>query len=454
VLTAVTAGYFLVLLDITIINVALPTVSSELHADLPTQQWVIDAYAISLACLLLSGGKLGDMYGFKRVMLAGLTAFGAASAACGLATGPGVLIAFRAVQGVGAAALLPASLAVITLMYHGDERAQTRAISVWATVGSMAMPAGPLVGGLLVQFVGWRAVFLINLPIVAAAVVLIARLVDGRSGARPRTRLDLGGITLGAATLCVATVAIIDAGHAGPSVAVVASAVAAVLLLGAFVLCESRHPTPVLPLGIFRSRRTATATVVTVLMSLVLLGTIFMITQYLQVALRLPPVIAGLAMTPLFIPLAACSFLAGRLLTRVGSAPIAVVGLVLGAFGLVGLSTLPGAGYGVVVGLSLVAIGAGVGLLTPAVVTAAMRESPPEHTGIASGVNNTARQTGGAIGAAVFGAVIGTPGPTVAFTEGVRTAALVGAALWAIAAVVSVGIGPWHKSHRSLTSEG
>jgi DHA2 family methylenomycin A resistance protein-like MFS transporter len=219
------------------------------------------------------------------------------------------------------------------------------------------------------------------------------------------------------------------------------------------VYCEHRHPAPVLPLAIFASRRTATATIVTVLMSLVLLGTIFMITQYLQVALGLAPVVAGVAMTPLFVPLAGCSFLAGRLIARWGVAPVAVGGLLLGAAGLVGLAGLPGAGYSVGVGLGLVAIGAGVGLLTPAVVSTAMREAPREHAGIASGVNNTARQTGGAIGAAVFGAIIGTPGHTVAFADGVRSAALVGAAVWVLAAVVAVGIGPWARERVTQPSE-
>jgi DHA2 family methylenomycin A resistance protein-like MFS transporter len=439
ILGAITVGYFLVLLDLTVVNVALPTVGRELGASVSDQQWVIDAYTITLASLLLTGGKLGDLWGKKRLMLIGMVAFGLSSLACGLAPTPALLIGFRVVQGLAAALLLPTSLAIISHLYLGDRAAQERAIGIWAAVGSLAMPAGPLLGGLLVEFVSWRAVFLINLPIIAVSVFVVLRLVEETKGVR-RPTIDVPGTALGAVVLSAVTVICIEGSRVGwGNPAIVSVAAAIPVLLACFLYVEHVGKAPVLPLSMFRSAGTSIANGITVVMSLVLLGTIFVLTQYFQVVENHSPLTAGIEMIPLFVPLVICSSLSGRLTARTDAAFTSASGLLLGVVGML-LLTLVGrdSGYLATLLLPLVCIGSGMGLLTPAVVATAMREAPREHTGIASGVNNTARQAGGAIGAAIFGSLVGTPTVTSAFMHGFRIAALTGAALWAAGLALAI----------------
>lgn len=431
VLVMVTAGYFLVLLDLTVVNVALPTIGRNLGASVSDQQWVIDAYTITLASLLLTGGKLGDLYGRKLMLIIGMVSFGLLSMACGLSATPGMLIGFRAAQGIGAAILLPTSLAVISVTYRGDRAAQARAISIWAAVGSLALPAGPLLGGLLVDLVSWRAVFLINLPIIAIATIGVWRLVE-KTESPGKASLDLPGIVLGAAFLAAVTIAFIEGGALGwgnPLIIAVASA--APVLLALFIYTEHASRSPVLPLSMFRSRGTSLANVIAVLMSLVLLGTIFILTQYFQVVEKYSPLMAGVALFPLFAPLAIFSSLSGRLSARKGAPFSIAIGLVLGVIGMLLMTRVePGQPYLTSLFIPMLITGTGMGLLTPAVVAVAMREAPREHTGIASGVNNTARQAGGAIGLAIFGSIVGSPKLTHAFVHGFHIAAIIGAALW------------------------
>lgn len=439
VLVLVTIGYFLVLLDLTVVNVALPTIGTDLGASVSDQQWVVDAYTITLASLLLTGGKIGDLYGKKSILIVGMVIFGLCSMACGLASAPATLIAFRAVQGVGAAILLPTSLAIISITYRGDRAAHARAIGIWAAVGSLAMPVGPLLGGLLVDLLDWRAVFLINLPIIAITVIGVWRLVE-KTESPGKLSLDLPGTVLGAAVLAAVTIAFIEAGAVGwgkPLVIGVAAAIPVLLIL--FIYAERVSRDPVLPLSMFRSAGTLVANVITVFMSLVLLGCIFILTQYFQVVEKYSPLMAGVAMVPLFVPLAVFSSLSGRLTARKGAPFSVTTGLMLGVAGmLLMIRAEPSQGYFASLFAPMVITGVGIGLLTPAVVTIAMREAPREHTGIASGVNNTARQAGGAIGLAIFGSVVGSPKLTNSFMHGFHAAAIVGAALWAVAAAFAV----------------
>ena len=215
VLVVMCAGYFLVLLDVTIVNVALPTIASGLGASVSDLQWVVDGYALALASLMLAGGTIGDLRGHKRVVMAGLVVFGAGSLGCGLAPSVGALVAARVVQGAGAAALLPGTLAIISHAFP-EGREQARAIGVWAGIGSLALPAGPLAGGALIAAFGWRAIFLVNVPIVLFALAATARVV--RESADPQGReLDRGGVALGAAFLAAGTFAFIEGGRSGPA---------------------------------------------------------------------------------------------------------------------------------------------------------------------------------------------------------------------------------------------
>jgi MFS transporter, DHA2 family, methylenomycin A resistance protein len=233
ILLIMTAGYFLVLLDVTIINVTLPSIRIALGSDVGTLQWFVDGYAVALAALLLTGGTLGDLYGHKRVVLGGFALFGAASLVCGLAPSSGVLIVGRVMQGVGAAVLLPGTLAIINRAYGGDRGAQARAISIWAAVGSLALPAGPLLGGLFVEATSWRGVFLINLPFVAITIAASLWIVS--ESERPsEQRLDWPGTVLGALLLAALTLAFIEDGYAGWSSApVIVALIGAVAALAA-----------------------------------------------------------------------------------------------------------------------------------------------------------------------------------------------------------------------------
>ena len=249
VLVVMCAGNFLVLLDVTIVNVALPRIGSGLGTQLSGLQWVVDGYAIALAAVLLTGGTVGDLHGHKRVVLCGLAVFGAASLGCGLAPSTGVLVGARVIQGVGAALLLPGTLAIISEAYPGrGERA--RAIGIWAGVGSVALPAGPLLGGALVQDIGWRAVFVINVPIVLIAGIVAARVVRESREAQTRN-VDRAGVLLLAAIIF----AVVEAGHTGRDGLVVAATVLAAVLLVAFLAVERTRADPMLPLGLFRPPR-------------------------------------------------------------------------------------------------------------------------------------------------------------------------------------------------------
>src|SRR5215212_10819751 len=274
VLVVMCVGYFLVLLDVTIVNVALPKIGAGLDAGVSGLQWVVDGYALALASLMLAGGTVGDLHGHRRVVLAGLIVFWAGSLLCGVAPTTGVLVAARLAQGVGAALLLPGTLAIISRAFP-EPRAQARAIGIWAAIGSLALPAGPLAGGLLIHAFGWRAVFLVNVPIVVVALVVAARLV--RESVDPADRrLDRAGVVLGVLLLVAATFAFIQAGRSGAgSPAVIAAAGAAVVLVVAFVLVERRRgDRAMLPLTLLRRRQFSVANADAATMNLCMLGTL------------------------------------------------------------------------------------------------------------------------------------------------------------------------------------
>ncbi|MGH2865992.1 MAG: MFS transporter [Solirubrobacteraceae bacterium] len=434
VLLVMCAGYFLVLLDVTIVNVALPTIATGLGATVSGLQWVVDGYALALAALMLGGGTAGDLRGHKRIVLTGLALFGLASLGCGLAPTTGVLVAFRVVQGVGAALMLPGTLAVITHTYP-EPRERAQAIGVWAGIGSVALPAGPLLGGALVAVVGWRAVFFVNVPVVAVAIVVAARVV--RESVDPaQRRLDVPGIVLGAATLTTVTFAFIQAGHGGVGAPVVGAIILAVVLAVSFVAVERSRAQPMLPLGLLRRPSFTTANAIAAAMNLATLGLLFVLTLYLQDVRHDSPLVAGLALLPLFAPLSVIAPFGGRITARVGPKWPMTVGLALAAAGVALLVTLqPGSSYLALLP-ALLLWGTGLGVLTPAVVAAAIGAVPAERAGLASAVNNTARQAAGAIGIAAFGALAGTPtGP--GFLAGLHTAALIACGLFLTGAIAA-----------------
>ena len=438
VLVVMCVGYFLVLLDVTIVNVALPSIGSGLHVPVSTLQWVVDAYALALASLMLPSGTVGDRFGHRRVVLAGLAVFGVGSLACGVAPGAGVLTVARAVQGVGAALLLPGTLAIISDAFP-DKKAKARAIGIWAGIGSLALPAGPLLGGALIGPFGWRAVFLINVPVVAAAAVATI-LVVGPGQPRPELAVDRPGAVLGVLLLVSATYAVIEAGRSGaPAAPAIVAAVVGVAALVALVRVERRRgDAAMLPPDLMRRPRFAIANLAAGVMNLGTLGTLFVLTLFLQSVQHRSPLNAGVALVPLFAPLAVIAPFAGRLIGRVGERIPAVAGLVLAAAGLALLVVArPGSSYAAVLLPAFLAWGVGLGVLTPALVAGAVSAVPGRRSGLASAVNNTARQAGGAVGIAVAGAIAGQPGES-GFVRGVHLVAVGAAILYALTAVVLV----------------
>lgn len=434
-------GYFLVLLDVTIVNVALPQIGAGLHAGVSALQWVVDAYALALASLMLAGGTIGDLRGHKRVVLLGLAVFGLGSLGCALAANVAALVGGRAVQGAGAALLLPGTLAIVSRTFP-ERGAQAKAIGVWAGVGSLALPAGPLLGGALIAAFGWRAVFMINVPIVLLALIACAVVVP-ESAEPAERRLDAAGAALGGLVLLALTFAFIEGGRSGAArPEVVAAVVCAIALLTAFAAVERRRgEQAMLPLALLRRPAFSTANGAAGAMNLGTLGTLFVLTLFLQTVQHRSPLDAGLSLVPLFAPLAVLAPVAGRLTSRIGPRLPVACGLLIAAGGLALLLAATGGSPYPVLLPAFLLWGIGMGVLTPAVVAAAIAAVPEQREGLASAVNNTARQAAGAIGIAVAGAVAGQPNRP-GFTAGFHTVALAAACLYAVTAAVALFLIP------------
>ncbi|HET6166113.1 MAG TPA: MFS transporter [Marmoricola sp.] len=432
VLVVMCVGYFLVLLDVTVVNVALPGIGTDLGSSVSGLQWVVDGYAVTLAALLLAAGTIGDVLGHKPVVLTGMVVFGLASAGCAAAPSTGVLVAARVAQGLGAALLLPGTLAVISQAFPAPAE-QARAIGVWAGIGSVALPAGPLLGGLLVDGPGWRWVFLLNVPVLLVAGAAAARLVAADRPAHER-RLDPGGTTAGAITLAAATYAVIELGRAGPGAPVVVAALVAAVAATVFVLVERRTVQPMLPLELFRRPSFTVANAAAGAMNLGTLGLLFLLTLYLQGTQDRSALAAGVAMLPLFLPLMLLAPVGGAVISRIGPRLPAVAGLLLAAVGVALMATWTAGSSYLALLPTLLLWGVGLAALTPAVVSAAIASVPSDRAGLASGINNTARQAGGAIGIAAYGAVAGPPAATSHFLRGIHVTGPVTALLWVAAA--------------------
>ena len=442
VLFVMCTGYFLVLLDVTIVNVALPRIGSDLGTDIGGLQWVVDGYALALAALMLTSGTAGDLYGHRRVVLAGLVVFGAGSLACGLAPGVPALVAARVIQGAGAALLLPGTLAIISRAFP-DDAARARAIGVWAGTGSLALPAGPLLGGALTETLGWRAIFLLNVPIVLVALVWTAAIVRESREEQAR-HLDVPGLLLGSLLLLATTYAFIEGGRTGAGAPqVLVAAALAVLTVPTLAVVELRRgEEAMLPVALLRRPAFDAANVVAGIMNMGTLGTLFVLMLFLQSVQDRSALLAGAAVIPLFAPLAVIAPLGGRITSRIGSRLPAAAGLLLATAGLALLAlAAPHSTYLVLLPAFLL-WGIGMGFLTPAVVAAAIAAVPADRSGLASAMNNTARQTGGAIGIAVAGAVAGQPGDETRFVRGFHAVALGAAGLYAAAAVLALLVLP------------
>ncbi|HEY7266959.1 MAG TPA: MFS transporter [Solirubrobacterales bacterium] len=398
-------GYFFVLLDVTVVNVALGSMASDLGTSRDGLQWVVDGYALVLASVMLSAGDIGDLLGRRRIFIGGLLAFGASSVVCALAPSVAVLVGARALQGIGAAAILPTSLAIINHAFAESEE-RTKAIGIWAALGSLALVAGPLAGGILVDAIDWRAIFWLNVPLVAVALALTVALVEESSDPSERS-IDLRGQLLAMGALAGIVFFLIEGGRLGwVSPAVLLALVAAILCAVAFVRTELRRRDPMLQLGYFRDRTFSAANAGSGLMNLGTVGALFAFSIYLQQGEGESPIQTGLHILPWTGTLAVFAVLGGGIAQRLGPRLPAGLGLGLTGVSFVFVALLPSQA-GAIALIALGVAGVGLGIATPALVSGATAAVPAPRAGMAAAVNNTARQAGGAIGVALIGAIAG-----------------------------------------------
>ncbi len=439
-LVALCLGFFMIMMDATVVNTALPDIGHDLAATVSGLQWILDGYTLIFACLLLSAGSFGDRLGARRVFVLGLLLFTTASVACGLAPTLGVLNGARVAQGIGAALALPTSLALINASYP-DRAQRARAIGVWGGLGGVAAGLGPVIGGILTSWWGWPAIFYINVPIGIAAIVLTLRYVVAPAP-KTRTGLDPLGQVLAVITVAGLAYGLIEGGAEGwTAPAVVGAFVAAVLGGVGFVAVESRHRDPMLPLGLFGSREFTGSILIGAAINIGFYGELFLLSLYFQHVRHFSPLLAGLALLPQPGIASLASWLGGRHTARVGARPVMITGLTVGALGLFAM-TLPNAHspYWILV-VPLLAIGFGTAYTMPAATAATIEAAPSERAGIASGALNSSRQIGSTLGVAVFGTLVASTG---AFMTGYHLSVLIGGLVFAAGALIALLTIPRH----------
>jgi EmrB/QacA subfamily drug resistance transporter len=404
VLVVLSASLLVIGLDNTILNVALPTLQSELGSTGSQLQWIVDAYMLVFAGLLLTAGALGDRFGRKRALAFGLTVFGLGSGLSALATSPSMLIATRALMGIGGAFIMPSTLSIITAVFPPDER--PKAIGAWAAVSGLGIAIGPVAGGYLIEHASWHAIFLVNLPFVAAALIAGHFLIpESKDPAAPR--LDLPGFALSIAGLTTLVWAIIEAPSRGwtDGTIVGAFAVAAAILAG-FLAWELRAGEPMLDVRLFRNPRFSGASGAITFVFFALMGSMFFLTQYLQGVLGYSALEAGLRVSPIAVGLIIGGPVSAKLAARVGTNLVVAGGLVLVASGLMIATQFEvGTAYELVLAHLLV-MGFGMGMAMAPATDSVMGSVPLEKASVGSAVNDTTRTTGGALGVAILGSLL------------------------------------------------
>ena len=444
-LGAVAFALFMIMLDNTVVNVALPSIQRDLYIGISELEWTVNSYALTFAVLMLTGGKLADLLGRRKIFLSGLAIFTVSSLACGLATSGEMLIAARTVQGAGAALMLPATLSIISATFDARERGL--AIGIWAGVSALALAIGPLVGGLLTEHIAWSWIFFVNVPVGALGLVAGRLVIRESHDTSAVQRLDLPGLLTSAGGLFALTFALIEANRFGwTSPTILGLFAAAAVGLVAFVLLELHQQAPMLDLSLFRSGTFAGANATALLVTLAMFGVFFFMSLYVQQILGYSPVKAGAIFLPMTVLIIVLAPPAGKLSDRVGSrwlmtTGMSLLGISLLIFSRLGLSSgftalLPG----------LVVGGLGMAITMTPMTAAAIGSVPVAKSGVGSAVLNTFRQVGGALGIAVMGAIMtshqssalarGATRPE-AFIDGFSTALEVGAVFAFVGAAVS-----------------
>ncbi|RPF32543.1 MFS transporter [Streptomyces sp. TLI_185] len=417
-LTAALLGFALICLDASVVNVALPAIGSSFGAGMSGLQWVVDAYTLPFAALMLSTGAFADRTGASRAFALGTAVFTLASAACGLAPNLPSLIGARVVQGAAAAVVLPASLALVRQAYPEPKR-RARAVATWAAGGSVAVALGPVAGGLLTTAWDWRGIFFVNLPVGALIVALLVR--APRSERRP-SPLDLPGQATAVLALTGLTFAVIEGGTAGWAALAVA-----VLAAVVFFRVETRSPHPVVPLGLFRNRTVAVAVAAGAAVSVAFYSVVFVFSLFFQQVQGLSALHAGLAFLPMTGLIAVTNVVAGKLAGRYGPRLPMLVGQALAVAGLVVLLYVDAGTSSVLAAALLVPLALGCALTVPPLTAAMMDAVPAERAGLAAGVLNAARQVAGGLGIAVFGTLVSD-----GFAEGMRVSLVISAGALAL----------------------
>ena len=454
-LASVAFALFMIMLDNTVVNVALPSIRSDLGISLSSLEWVVSGYALSFAVLMLTGGKLADMFGRRRVFVIGLLVFALSSLACGLATGAAFLIVARVVQGVGAALMLPATLSIITATFPPKQRGT--ALGIWAGVSAVALAIGPLVGGLIAEHIGWNWIFYINVPVgflgIAAALVVIR---ESKDTSREQ-RLDAPGLITSGVAFFAVVFALIESSRFGWGSATTLGLFAlAVISLAAFVAVESKQRLPMFDLALFRNPTFVGANVVALLVTLSMFGVFFFISLYLQNVHHYSAVRAGATFLPMTLLIIFLAPVAGRFSDRLGSRGLMAGGMTLTGFSLLLFARLePHSSFWVILP-ALVVGGTGMALTMTPMTAAAMSAVPVDKAGVGSGMLNTFRQVGGALGIAVMGAILSNressevhAGATRvdAFVSGLHEALYVGAGVAFGAALVAATLIRSHAQH-------
>lgn len=457
VLVLLCLAQFMLIIDITVVQVALPTIGSDLALDRESLTWVVTTYTLCFGGLMVLGGRLADALGARRTLLAGLGLFTAASLVCGLAGDGGTLIAGRAVQGVGAALLSPAALAVITTVFHGERRA--RALGVWAAIGGTGAALGVLLGGVLTDGPGWTWVFFVNVPIgllVLAAVPATVPAALPAAGRARAERIDVAGAVAVTSATALLIYGLVAAGDGGWGAAgTVLPLAGAALLYVVFVLVERSVRAPLMRIGTLARRPVVSGAFVMLIATGLMLGLFFISSLYLQHVLGFSPLETGLTFLPVAVAITLGAQLGGHLIGRVGGRPVAVAAFALTAVGAALMTRVsPGAGAftTLVPGFVLAALGIGPAFVTATTTT--MANVPPGENGVASGVINTFHELGGSIGVAVVSTVaassLGGGGDAGGFTAGLVLCAVVAG----IAAVVSLGLVPPGRPSGAFVGHG
>ena len=441
VIAATVLGSGIAMLDATVVSIALPSIGRDFHGGVGTLQWVVTGYALTLAAFLLLGGSLGDRFGRKRVFSIGVVWFAVASALCGLAPSAGLLIGARVLQGVGGALLTPGSLAILQASFRPDDRA--RAIGAWSGLGGVAGAAGPLVGGYLLAIGSWRLVFFINLPVAAAVLVITARHVPESRDPTSSGRIDVAGAALAVVFLAGLTYGLIEGPTRGwSSPAVVACLVVAAVTAPAFLVLEHRRAHPMLPLELFRSRQFSGANAVTFAVYGALGGALFLLPVELQIVKGYTPLESGVALLPLTLVMLVFSARSGALSARIGPRLQMTAGPLIVASGLVLLTraTDPGS-YWTQVFPAVLLFAIGLTVTVAPLTSTAMGAAPPEHSGVASAINNVVARAASLLAVAVLPLLAGLTGAAaLSSTElagGFRTAMLISGAVCAAGGVLA-----------------